>query len=251
MWKRVNAGGGLALLGNTFLILVFSIKGVVVIMRRVINLTLFTLTALLFSMTTLAGKDGNGNGAPSGAHYTLNLIGVGDKDADMKGNKGHRIFVKLQGNTKIYLTEGDFQVLDANGTDRDGAIFQLPAADADCDGSSDYSVFVRELGTPGGGAVMTTCLYDKVTGEEYCSSESVTLTRSKGKPSFRNVSKQLLTVVYDVDGDGDLDRTPLFGDDSYGYLWDYENNGLRLAQLRFYDEFTLLDDGEYDYNCTP
>lgn len=219
-------------------------------MKRFINLAIIALIAGLFSVTAIAGKNGNGNGAPSGAHYTLNLIGVGDKSADMKGNNGHRIFVKLYGNSKIFLTEGDFRVLDANGTDNDGAAFQLPAADADCDGNSDYSVFVRELGTPGGGAIMTTCLYDKTSGDEYCSSESVTLTRSKGKPRFRNVSKQLLTVVYDVDGDDDLDRTPLFGDDSYGYLWDYDNNGLRLAQLRFYDEFTLLQD-EYDYNCTP
>ncbi len=206
---------------------------------------LITLTTALFSVTALAG-----NGAPNGAHYNLNIIGVAkDKTADMKGNKGHRIFVKLWGKSKIYLTEGDFQVLDANGTDNDGATFQLPAADADCDGWSDYSVFVRALGGPGGGAFMTTCLYDKVTGEEFCSSEKVTLSRSKGKQSFTNVSKELLTVVYDVDDDGDLDRTPLFGDDSYGYLWDYNNRGLRLAQLRFYDEATFLQD-ELDYNCT-
>src|SRR3989338_11328150 len=67
-----------------------------------------------------------GNGAPSGAHYNLNLIGVPKgKTADMTGNNGHRIFVKLTGGTKIMLAEGDFQVLDANGTDGSAA-FQLP-----------------------------------------------------------------------------------------------------------------------------
>jgi hypothetical protein len=201
------------------------------IMKRSIDLILIALTTALFSVTALAG---NGNGVPSGAHYNLNLIGVNDKDADMKGNNGHRIFVKLSGNTKIYLTEGDFQVLDANGTDKDGAAFQLPAADADCDGFSDYSVFVRALGKPYGSAVMTTCMYD--ADGEYCSTESVTapLARGKKASSFTNVSKELLTVLlYDADRDR-YTRTPLFGDDAYGYLWDYENNGLRLAKLWLY-----------------
>lgn len=216
--------------------------------------TAICLIALVFSASVFAGKGGNGNGFPSGAHYNLNLIGTGDKDADMKGNKGHRIFVPLNGNAKIYLQEGDFRVIDANGTDGDGAKFQLPAADADCDGYSDYSVYVRELGAPGGSAVMTTCLEDEF-GEVYCSSESVELVRRKGKSTARNVSKELLTVlIYDEDRDRWI-RTPLFGDDSYGYLWDYDNNGLRLAQLRFYDEFTMIDvdpdDGsDYEYNCS-
>jgi len=216
--------------------------------------TAICLIALVFSASVFAGKGGNGNGYPSGAHYNLNLIGTGDKDADMKGNKGHRIFVPLNGNAKIYLQEGDFRVIDANGTDGDGAKFQLPAADADCDGYSDYSVYVRELGAPGGSAVMTTCLEDEF-GEVYCSSESVELERKKGKSTARNVSKELLTVlIYDEDRDRWI-RTPLFGDDSYGYLWDYNNNGLRLAQLRFYDEFTMIDvdpdDGsDYEYNCS-
>ena len=216
--------------------------------------TAICLIALVFSTSVFAGKGGNGNGYPSGAHYNLNLIGTGDKDADMKGNKGHRIFVPLYGNAKIYLQEGDFRVIDANGTDSDGAKFQLPAADADCDGYSDYSVYVRELGAPGGSAVMTTCLEDEF-GEVYCSSESVELERKKGKSTARNVSKELLTVlIYDEDRDRWI-RTPLFGDDSYGYLWDYNNNGLRLAQLRFYDEFTMIDvdpdDGsDYEYNCS-
>ena len=216
--------------------------------------TAICLIALVFSASVFAGKGGNGNGYPSGAHYNLNLIGTGDKDADMKGNKGHRIFVPLYGNAKIYLQEGDFRVIDANGTDGDGAKFQLPAADADCDGYSDYSVYVRALGASGGSAVMTTCLEDEF-GEVYCSSESVELERKKGKSTARNVSKELLTVlIYDEDRDRWI-RTPLFGDDSYGYLWEYDNNGLRLAQLRFYDEFTMIDvdpdDGsDYEYNCS-
>ena len=203
-------------------------------------------------MTALAGKGGKGNGAPSGAHYNLNLIGM-DRDSSQDGTNGngHRIFVKLWGNSKILLTEGSFKVTDYNGLDGEAG-FRLPKADANCDGWSDYSVYVRALGKPGGGATMTTCVVDD--GVELCSSESVTLSRSKGKSSFTNVSKELLTVLL---WDGELDkwvRTPLFGDDEYGYLWDYDNQGLRLAQLRFYDEETFVnidpDTGDpYEYNC--
>ena len=80
------------------------------------------LIASFTSVTVFAGKGGNGNGMPSGAHYNLNLIGTSEKNADMKGNKGHRIFMPLYGNAKIYLQEGDFRVIDANGTDGDGEI---------------------------------------------------------------------------------------------------------------------------------
>ncbi len=67
-----------------------------------------------------------GNGAPNGPHFNLNIVGVKNaKTADMTGSNGHVIFVPLNGSTRINLSEGDFQVLDANGTDGPAA-FQLP-----------------------------------------------------------------------------------------------------------------------------
>jgi hypothetical protein len=91
----------------------------------------------------LAAETLTGNGGPSGAHYNLNLIGVSNnKSADLTGNDGHRIFVPLTGSTKIMLSQGDFQVLDANGTDGQAA-FQLPNPDPDNDGVTQYSVFAR------------------------------------------------------------------------------------------------------------
>ena len=107
------------------------------------------------------GNEGNGNGAPSGPHYNLNIIGVPkDKSADMTDNNGHRIFLKLDDKTRIYLTECEYKVLDANGTDNDGAKFQLPRADDTNDGVTEYSVWVRVLGKPGGSAMITTCATD-------------------------------------------------------------------------------------------
>lgn len=194
-----------------------------------------------------------GNGMPSGAHFNLNLIGVpNDKTADMTGNNGRRIFVPLEGQTKIMLTEGEFQVLDANGTDGEAA-FQLPNPDEDCDGVTEYSVFVRELGKPGGSAVMESCYTDVVTGEEYCASDvdggviEVYLSRDTGKPKTTNVSKNLLYVDYCAsweevsDGVFECKRwtiTPLFGSVAEDFFWKYDNDGLKLAQLRFYDVST-------------
>lgn len=175
-----------------------------------------------------------GNGAPSGQHYNLNIIGVPrGKTADMTGNSGHRIFVPLYGKAKILLFKGDFQVLDANGTDGT-ASFQLPEPDATDDGQTDYSVYIRGLGKPGGSAQMYSCFYDQQTATEYCSSGGyiVNVTAHGGK--FTNVTNQLLYVWADVDGDGDLDRIELFSDPLDTYYWYYDNDGLKIAQLRFY-----------------
>lgn len=178
-----------------------------------------------------------GNGAPSGSHYTLNIIGVENpKNANLSGGSGGRIFVPLTGTAKVNLSEGDFSVLDANGTDGTAA-FQLPDPDPDGDGVTTYSVYARALGTPGGSSQTTTCAYDK-DGALVCSSESMVLVREASGSKFTNVSRQLLYVIADVDGDGDLDKVPLFDDRLADYFWQYDNNGLRLAQLRFYDEST-------------
>jgi hypothetical protein len=145
---------------------------------------------------------------------------------------------------------GDFKVLDANGTDGNGAKFQLPNPDPDGDGITVYSVFARALGTPGGKSNTTTCAMgpgeDGILGtaddEELCSVTTLTLERSKGKSSFENVSKELLYVYADIDGDGTLERMALFDDRLQGYFWDYDNKGMRIVQLRFYECVTLVPD---------
>jgi hypothetical protein len=200
-----------------------------------------------------------GNGAPSGAHYTLNIIGVSkDKSPNFTGGDGHRIFVDLgktgtAANTRINLTEGDFGVLDANGTDGVAA-FRLPNPDPDGDGTTSYSVYVRALGKPGGKATMQSC-YDDATGT-WCAVdfvggvEPVTIQRSKGGVAkFQNVSKDLLFVDYcatwAAGTDGVLGTTDdvcttvnqiaLFSNNLLSYFWSYDNEGLKLAQLRFYE----------------
>ena len=246
-------------------------------MKRVLTLTLvFALTTTLGYGVAFAGQNETGNGAPGGAHYNLNIIGVSkDKSADMDENSGHRIFVPLNAKAKIYLTEAQgfngIQVLDANGTDNDGATFALPNPDPDGDGVTTYSVYVRALGKPNGYAIMQSCYTDE-TGE-WCAidfgandgTSDVTPIRIerqnvKGKSTFENVTKDLLYVDYctlwDADESSDtygqcldIDQIPLFSDDTLGYLWDYDNNGLKVAQFRFYEVPT--DTGWVDTDGVP
>jgi hypothetical protein len=180
-----------------------------------------------------------GNGGPSGPHYNLNIIGVSNPKTTDMSNNGGRIFVPLSGSTKILLSEGDFQVLDANGTDG-SASFQLPNPDPTNSGTTTYSVFARALGTPGGSSKQTTCATDPSTGQVYCSIYSSVQTRSTGKSSFTNVSKELLYVYADVNGDGTVERYNLFDTALQDYYWQYDNNGLKVLQLRFYQVPTTV-----------
>jgi hypothetical protein len=189
-----------------------------------------------------------GNGAPSGAHFNLNIIGVPkDKSPSFSGDNGGRIFVDLVGSTKIDLTEGSYQVLDANGTDG-RAQFQLPNPDNGT-GQLAYSVWVRAGGKPGGSASMATCFTELSTASTWCNAGELTvsLNRVAGGQKFVDVSKQLLQVCADADADPlvtTLQLVPLFSDLGTDYFWQYDNSGLRLAQMRFYPKSTTAVGGD-------
>lgn len=211
-----------------------------------------------------------GNGAPSGAHYNLNIIGVKNKkDAAMTDGQGHRIFVLLgseglKENTKIKLTEApegeSFKVLDGNGTDGNGATFQMPNPDPDGDGITTYTVWARPLGTPGGKADLVPCaiytytetddlgypVLDEngdpvIVEEEVCSETHLEVYRGTGKEKFRDVSWELLFLHFESDyllEDGNIIPAgdySLFDPILLNYFWSYDNNGLKLLQLRFYE----------------
>jgi hypothetical protein len=193
-----------------------------------------------------------GNGAPSGSHYTLNILGMekskGKTEAETLNSNGRRIFVDLGGSTRILLTMGEFDVIDYDGTDG-MATFQLPNPDPNCTGTTEYSVFVRGLGG-GGSADIETCIEDKTTGDTYCSSTDsesnvvkVSGPKGSGAAKFENVSRQLLYVT--IEGK----RYPLFADSNYYYFWDYDNKGLRLAQMRFYEIPTAVSDVVPEPDC--
>jgi hypothetical protein len=179
------------------------------------------------------------NGFPDNGKATLfkfNLIGhPGKITNDNTDNNGGRIFVKLQGNTKIMLSAGPFDILDYNGTDGSAA-FQLPDPDPDGDGVTLYGMYIRPKGKPNQSAALTSCkLVETDLGtEELCSTETVLAVRTAGKPKVENVSKEMLTVCLDTDGDGVCDlRERLFSDALANYLWNVDNSGLRNVEVRF------------------
>jgi hypothetical protein len=227
---------------------------------------------------SLEGDDGQ---KLNGPHETLNIIGVQNpKKVDMDAveeehGRGSVIFVNLSGLSKINLVVGDtFAVLDKNGTDNDGATFQMPDPDLDpyvvgeetedTDTTSAYSIYVRPLGKPDGYAIITTCA-DVLTGPladflgatdvkvlnragafgGQCSIEQVgqlVTTRTKGKTEFANVTAELTTIVLRVqilDGTGAVIdtvyvRVPIFDDMLENEYWEYDNHGLKLLQVRIY-----------------
>ena len=94
-------------------------------------------------------------------------------------------------------------------------------------------MYARALGKPGGSATITTCAEDEFD-VVWCSTVNEVLVRSKGKSTARNVSKALLYIYADIDGGGEK-RYPLFDEALEDYYWSYDNNGLKLLQLRFYE----------------
>ncbi|MFL1011012.1 hypothetical protein [Flavisericum labens] len=228
-----------------------------------------------------------------GEHYNLNLIGVKDKTMDDIAG-GHVIFVDLYGVSAINLQKGDdYAVLDKNGTDEDGALFQLPDPGFEpyvtelpygFDTTTDYSVYARPLGKPLTGSTITTMAdlsqyaYDELLGYIDTKKEvrflenlidnydivnlvwgdfipsPVEFERLKGKQEWQNVTAELLSVVYEIEvtyvvsyDNPDTPeneymeetltfhvRIPIFNDLLEDEYWKYDNNGLRLLQLRFY-----------------
>jgi len=205
--------------------------------------TRFCLAAALAVMVPAGLYGQTGNGAPNGPHFNLNIIGVShDKSPNMNGS-GNVIFVALGTKTgdavttKILLSQsadGSFEVLDKNGTDGE-ASFALPVPGT-------YTVWARALGTPGGQSKIATCatFIDPTTGAAtlLCSTDNEVFVRGTGKSSFRNVTNALTTITLVAGSPAELAcGTPtvsLFATCLQDFLWQYDNNGLKLLQIRFY-----------------
>jgi len=246
----------------------------------------------LIPTTVMAGPEGTPD---ANRIFKMNIIGVPKgKSASLDGDNGARIFVNLGKTSEsvasaIWLEEGDdFEILDANGTDEDGATFMMPPPGYDAynvadppEGGvwSDYSIYIRSLGKPGGWATITTCADLLESGlAEYLSGDLVRVMnreglfgglasveqvgqeitqRPKGKSLFTNVTAALTSIVFEVvvDMDGDLTttddqiteyvRVPIFDDMLSNEYWEYDNHGLKLLQVWIYDnstDITLSDE---------
>ena len=193
------------------------------------------ILALVFVVAVALPAVAGPNGRPNGSHYNLNLLAhqncPGD---DLRDTNGHTIFFELgysdttsglfsslAKKNKVFLSPGeDFEVTDRRACDNDGARFTLPT-----DVATTYTVWAAELGKPtDASSWLTLCAEDPDTGEIVCAMNALELKRYTGKPNWRNVTNKLLY----------LDGVPLFDATYQNYFWDYDNHGLRLAQLRFY-----------------
>jgi len=235
-------------------------------MRRFgLILAVLLLTAPYSAITVLAQT---GNGAPSGPHYNLNIIGVTHgKKVPLTGSHRHTIFVPLvadqngdpdtlaSGAAPILLTPGPFTVCDGNAFDKAfdcngnmvnklGAVFQLPCNNLDSldlvvpctdngPGSiASYQVWARVVGKPGGNGTITLCAYDQTTLTDICNTDEILMRNKPNK--FTDLTKTLTTLVGATGPGGTVGNYPLFADGFSGFFWDYDNNGNKILQLRFY-----------------
>jgi hypothetical protein len=197
----------------------------------------FLLAAIVCTATCAfaapAAFAGNGNGAPSGPHYNLNLIGFAQGQTyPTSGSGGNVIHVPLYGKCNIDLTEGPFSVLNDNCTGGSNALFSLPNPDPMNTGTSVYSVYAAARGKPMGSATADTCFTDTTSGLQYCSVSIMTLTRKFGQNTYMNATQYLLYAYACVNGT--IQRLPLFSQNTSNWYWAYDNSGLRNASLRFY-----------------
>jgi hypothetical protein len=194
--------------------------------------------------------------------YNLEVIAYDSNNCPSGDPNGHRIAVKADVNdldkvkgadpstlirqNDIMLTEGPFQVLSSNACKNGTASFQLPANPCSDLGTScsvdnpafqNYEVYGRLVGKPGTGVNVTTCATDTTTNTIVCSTESWISVRASGKnssPKFTNVSRELLSVCLDTDGNGKCDqRIALFSGGLEDFFWNWDTTGKAHAQLFF------------------
>jgi hypothetical protein len=153
-----------------------------------------------------------------------------------------------------YGNPDNWGVIDANATDGDGALLAVPdpcAGNISTDGCTPrYSVWARARA--GDNATVTTCadedaIYDG-TKDTWCGSNGITLYPTKGRKAV-DVSDNLLRMTITVDGATDPQLAACIGISTttsttlnvylfdrcfQDYFWNYDNNGLKNLELRFY-----------------
>ena len=239
-------------------------------MTRPLSVIAIALIGAIMASVVLAQNRDNGNGAKVGKDgFMLNVIAFEQcPSGDFLNSNRHQIAVqanyaghasnKTAKVNKIFLKKGeDFWVQDGNACDN-SAKFYLPITDANCSNCGDlgvepafteYEVFSRLVGQPGGKVTVTGCveviMIDPITlvetAESLCSVgddnvwvETRIVGRGKEQNKWDNVSTELLTVCVDTDGDGICDkRVGLF--DSFGedYWWNWGAQGRPHVQLVF------------------
>lgn len=218
------------------------------------KLAYISAAAMLLVLMISGVYAGVGNTIPvNGKHYNLNIIGV-DKHGEVGDSSGHSLFVKLDGKTKIVMTqdpEGQFDVVDRNGLDGRAEFNIAPGH---------YNIYAATLGKPGGKVDINAYgeFLDAEQGTTLLHLGYVDLSRDKGKPQSTNINELFyvdVTLCTEVDIDGNCLTEVVYEDfwvfdieELLEYYWDYDNQGLKLLQVRFY-ECTLDETGEANDYC--
>jgi len=202
--------------------------------KTTISVVALAVAACLLFIVRGSASAVEGNGAPDGAYFDLEITGIpSEKTTSMDISNEHRILIPLKGKAKILLAPGaEFAVTDENGIDENGASFQLPDPFRSEESLITYSVWIRSSGEKNGKTVLKPCIN---TGEDiYCSTGNIVQVRKKDTNTFTNVTSQLLYLYVDLFGGGVKERYSLFDNFLKAYFWNEDNNGNRTARFRFY-----------------
>ena len=204
----------------------------------------------------------------SGAHWNLNLIGVPKNKTvpSMTDSSRHTIFVPLQSGSDVnrqvkinYVRGEDFRVLDGNATDDNEATIQVPYQFCEdlttgCEELLSFDVYAVGLGKPNGSAIVQAeCTYsvDVVPPDTTCTDTLLmgSFEIKRTNDGSNKPHRVDITDIFRATGCLDLNANDACdtGDLQFSniwifnipqlqdYFWDYDNNGLKLMQVRFYE----------------
>ena len=95
-------------------------------------------------------------------------------------------------------------------------------------------MWARALGKPGGSSSTTTCATDPTDSAQVCSIGqfvSMQMRKSASPASAMSVPTCCSSPPVST---GKSVSTPIFSPNYQNYFWEYDNQGLKLLQLRFY-----------------
>jgi hypothetical protein len=218
-------------------------------MKRLMAIFLSILAILTLGVSPAFA--GIGSDIPdNGTHYNLNIIGVPhNKTVDMTDSSRHTIFVPLGANGDVkscrinvvrnVANPDKFEVLDGNAT-AGSATIAVPFQD---NGTLSFNVYATALGKPGGQANVDAAITFEDGTYGSLLMGSFALKEAKGNPKPVNISDIFRASGWiDVNGSGTEDTGDVSFDNVWvfnvptllSYFWDYDNQGLKLMQVRFY-----------------
>ena len=212
---------------------------------------------------------GHGNGAPSGPHWGFNIIGHPNNNFEGDEGNGHAIMVPLHTvpgpdqvtceedgdqtvftddteptwetseptGAKIHFIPGDdFDIIDRNALDQDGAKIMVPTATLDPNYGPEitFDIYIRVLGQPHTCMTIDAYAYDEDQNVWFWAG-GVVMRRQGGQSKFVKVNELFDVFFCQVaDCDNTTQHLSVFNDVFEDYFWNILNDGVRNVQVRLY-----------------